>query len=347
MKKTAKIIGCGLSGITSAIILKERGYDVTIFESRNHIGGNCYDSNLCGTLVHNYGPHIFHTNDEQVFNFLSKYTEWFDFKNKVKGNSELGLISLPYSKKTVEEIGKELTDEEIKKYIFKDYSEKQWGVPFEKLPKSITNRVPKTKNCVDPTWYEGEKYQCLPKHGYTKMMENMLVGFNVILNSKQDDWKKFKTDLTIYTGKIDEYFDYCYGKLPYRSLTFTHKLSYKKQKYPIINQNNSINNSTRIYDHSYFNYKHSGPTIITEEFPKNCEDSDIPFYPIPFGDGLKIYSKYKKLANKEKNVMFVGRLATYTYLDMWMAIKQVFLKFRVSGKVGELRKTVNLLPMAE
>ena len=216
------IVGCGLSGITSAIILNEKGYEVTIFEARNHIGGNCYDSNLAGTLVHNYGPHLFHTNDEEVFTFLSRYTEWFDYKNQPKGNTSLGLISLPYSKKTVKDIGRELSQEEIVDIIFKDYSEKQWGVPFDQIPKSITNRVPKTKDCEDPTWYEGEKYQCLPKEGYTKMMENMLKGLNVKLNCSEDEWKNHQADLTIYTGKIDKFYDYKFGKLPYRSLEFKH-----------------------------------------------------------------------------------------------------------------------------
>jgi UDP-galactopyranose mutase len=323
-----KIIGCGLSGITSAIILKEKGHDVKIFETRNHIGGNCYDSNIAGTLVHNYGPHLFHTNDEEVFAFLSKYTEWFDYKNQPKGNTKIGIISLPYSKKTIKEIGRELSQEEIVDIIFKDYSEKQWGIPFDQIPKSITNRVPKTKDCEDPTWYEGEKYQCLPKNGYTKMMERMLVGIDVKLGCKKDDWKNYNADLTVYTGKIDEFYNYEFGELPYRSLEFLHHFTSNKLDFPIINQNNSNVPYTRKYDHSYFNYEHNGPTIITEEYSKECEKRDIPFYPMPFGKGIEIYNKYKQLAEKEKDTIFLGRLATYTYLDMWMAIKQVFLKLK-------------------
>lgn len=320
------IVGCGLSGITSAILLKEKGHDVSIFETRNHIGGNCYDSNLAGTLVHNYGPHLFHTNDEEVFQFLSRYTEWFSFKNRPKGNTKLGLISLPYSKKTIAEIGKELSQEEIIDVVFKDYSEKQWGVSFEQIPKSITNRVPKTKDCEDPTWYEGEKYQCLPKKGYTKMMERMLVEIDVNLNCKKDEWKNCNADLTIYTGKIDEFYNYKFGKLPYRSLEFKHYFTSNKLDWAIINQNNSTVPYTRKYDHSYFNFNHDGPTIITEEYSKKCENLDIPFYPMPFGDGLSMYAKYKELADKESNIIFLGRLATYTYLDMWMTVKQAMLK---------------------
>jgi UDP-galactopyranose mutase len=326
--KTAKVIGCGLSGVTAAIILKEKGYDVTIFESRSHIGGNCHDSNLAGTLVHNYGPHIFHTNDEEVFNFLSRYTEWFDFKYKPLGNTKLGIISLPYSKKTIKQLGRKLSQEEIVDVIFKDYSEKQWGVPFNEIPKSITNRIPKTKDDEDPTWYKDEKYQCMPLLGYTEMFKNMLKDIDVKLNCHKNEWIKHKTDLTIFTAKIDEYFNFCYGKLPYRSLNFIHSTSNNKLPSVAINQNNKEKSYTRIYDHSYFNHNHHGQTIITEEYPKECKEGDIPFYPMPFGDGLQMYAKYKELANKEKNVIFLGRLATYTYLDMWMAVKQVLLKFK-------------------
>ena len=322
----AKIIGCGLSGITSAILLKEKGWDVTIYETRNHIGGNCYDSNLAGTLVHNYGPHIFHTNDEEVFSFLSRYTEWFDFKYQPYGDTKLGIIPLPYSKKTIKVIGRELTQDEIVDVIFKDYSEKQWGVPFEQIPKTITNRIPKTKDEENPTWYGNEKYQCIPKHGYTVMLTNMLKDIPVQLNCNKDYWTNIKSNLTVFTGKIDEYYKYCYGKLPYRTLKFKHETSSQKLEVVAINQNNLKTKSTRIYDHSFFNYKHNGPTILTQEYPDICTEDDIPFYPMPFGEGIEIYSKYKALADKESSTMFLGRLATYTYLDMWMAVKQAMLK---------------------
>lgn len=323
-----KIVGCGLSGITAAVLLKERGCDVSIFETRNHIGGNCYDSNIAGTLVHNYGPHFFHTDDEEVFNFLSRYTEWVEYKYKPKGNTKLGLISLPYSKKTSEEIGWELSQEEIVDVIFKDYSEKQWGVSFDQIPKSITNRIPKTKDCEDPSWFEGQKYQCMPKFGYTKMMEKMLEEITVLTNCDKNVWKSFKTDLTIYTGKIDEYYNYCHGRLPYRSLVLEHTLTSNKLPCDVINQNKKDVPYTRMYDHSYFTENHKGTTIITKEYPIECKENDIPFYPIPFGEGMEIYNKYKELADREKNVLFLGRLATYTYLDMWMSIKQVMLKIK-------------------
>jgi len=323
-----KIIGCGLSGIVSAILLKEKGHDVEIFETRNHIGGNCYDSNVAGTIMHSYGPHIFHTDDDEVYNFLSRYTQWLPFALKPKGNTELGIISLPYSKKTIQELGRELSQEEIIKYIFKDYSEKQWGVKFEDIPSTITNRIPKTKDCDDPTWFEGQKYQCIPRKGYTYMMSNMLEGINVHLGVQNNEWKKYNTDLTIYTGKIDEYFNFKFGMLPYRSLTFLHEFSYKKFDTFIYNQNRKEVPYTRIYDHSFFTENHKGPTIITKEFSILHTTENIPFYPMPFGEGNLIYAKYKELADKETNTVFIGRLSTYKYLDMWMAIKQAMLKIR-------------------
>ena len=323
------IVGCGLSGITAAVLLKEKGHDVTIFETRPHIGGNCYDGLIGNTLVHNYGPHIFHTDDHDVFNFLSRYTEWESFELKPQGNTYLGQVSLPYSQKTIKELGRELSQEEIIDYLFRDYSEKQWGVPFEDIPKTITNRIPKTKDCEDPTWFEGQRYQGVPTLGYTEMFKNMLKGIPLRLNCCNDEWKGYYCDLLIYTGKVDEYFNFRFGKLPYRSLRFEHTTSDKKQEHFIINQNVKDIPYTRIYDHSYFNISHRGPTVITKEYPKEAvSENDIPFYPIPWGEGQELYKKYEELANNEKKVIFLGRLATYKYLDMWMAIKHVMNKLK-------------------
>ena len=327
--KTAKIIGCGLSGITSAILLKERGYKSIIFEKRSHIGGNCFDQEVNGVNVHKYGPHIFHTSDEEVFSFLSRYTSWLPFKNQPLGITEIGPIPLPYSKKSVKAIGRELSQEEIVDLIFKGYSEKQWGVPFDEIPKSITNRVPKTKDCEDPTWYEGDTYQCLPYPSYTKMMENMLEGIEVRLGCTSDDWRDHPADVTVYTGKIDEYYNYKFGKLPYRSLDFETKVDTVRSPNPVLNYTQRERPYTRVVDYGYFTYNYDKEeTVKVVEYPKECGDNDIPYYPIPFGSGTEIYKKYKELADREEATIFVGRLATYTYLDMWMAVKQAMIKIK-------------------
>lgn len=330
--KSVKVVGCGLSGIVSAVCLAHKGYTVDIYETRSHIGGNCYDRSMYNVkFFHTYGLHIFHTDDEEVWDFIKNYSEWVPFKLQPKGLSEkYGVISLPYSKKTISEIGRALTQEEIVDTIFKDYSEKQWGVCFDDIPKTITNRIPKTAECEDPTWFEGQKYQCIPKDGYTAMFKRMLDHPNITvhLNCSPDDWKDSLTSLTIYTGKIDEYYGYCYGRLPYRTLEFHHHCGADRNEHFVVNQINAYSPYTRIYDHSYFDESHVGTTVITHELSKECNETDIPYYPMPFGKGSEIYRKYEELAKNEKNVIFLGRLATYKYLDMWMAIKHVLLKMK-------------------
>ena len=160
------------------------------------------------------------------------------------------------------------------------------------------------------------------------MMCNMLEGIDIEVGCEKDEWKNYNADLTIFTGRVDHYFNNVYGELPYRTLEFNHKFTSQKLTHAIINQNTAEVPYTRKYDHSFCNFKHSGPTIITEEYSKTCQTNDIPFYPMPFGDGLKVYSQYKQLADKESNVIFIGRLATYTYLDMWMSIKQAMIKIK-------------------
>jgi UDP-galactopyranose mutase len=322
------IIGCGLTGIVAANVLKTKGHFVEIFESRSHIGGNCYDSNLNGVLVHNYGPHIFHTNDEEVWEYVNRFTEFSEFKYCPLGNTKLGLIPLPYSLSTVKTLGRELSSEEIIDVIYKDYSEKQWGVSFDAISKSIITRVPILKNEESPSWYGSERYQGIPSKGYTYMMSNMLDGIKVHLNVKDNEWKSLSCDLLIYTGKIDDYFSSVYGNLPYRSLRFEHSVSEKRLQHHAINECNKLVDYTRIYDHSYFLNQKEDLTVITKEYPVDYNGKNLPFYPITFGEGPNTYKMYKDLADSEKGVIFLGRLATYKYLDMWVAIKTALNKVK-------------------
>lgn len=320
MAGNAIIVGCGLSGITAAVLLKEKGYNVEIFESRGHIGGNCYDYKSFGHTVHKYGPHIFHTNDDAVFQFLSRFTRWKDFEYRPYGNTSLGIIPLPYSKKTINKIGRRLSREEIREVIFRDYSEKLWGVKLEDLPSYITARIPEVSQEENPTWFGSQKYQKMPISGYTQMMENMLDGITVHTGCDPDDWRDYSCDLLVFTGKIDDYYCRTYGRLPYRSLTFENQISDYGMPYFVENQNNK-SKYIRIYDHSYIDGAVSGKSIITKESAVPHTDHNLPFYPMQFGESQKIYEKYNSIP-KSKNVIFLGRLATYKYLDMWMAVKQ-------------------------
>ncbi len=321
----ALVVGCGLSGITSAILLKEKGYNVEILDTRSHIGGNCYDSKIEGVMVHKYGPHGFHTNNKQVWDFLNRYTGFNDTCLKVKANTKEGIIPIPFTSKSERIIGKK-TPSEIIDLIFRDYSEKMWGVKWEELPSSITSRVPKVRD--DPSFcFHIDEYQGIPENGYTKMFENMLEGIDIRLGCDPKEYRNHKYDLLIYTGKIDDFFDFKYGWLEYRSLIIQFETAKRR---PDLFQLNECNQKawTRSVDHSHWHKQELEQTVISKEYPVEHTKDNIPFYPKPFGNNQEIYNKYKNIANNLNNVIFVGRLATYKYLDMDTAIAQVFQKLK-------------------
>ena len=321
----ANIVGCGLAGVTSAIALREKGCDVEIFESRNHIAGNCYDEKINGVTVHKYGPHGFHTNNDQVWDLLNRYTKFNDVCLRVKANTKEGIIPLPFNKESEKIIGKK-TPEEIINLIFKDYSEKMWGVPWEELPTSITSRVPKSRDDTSPCFHL-DKYQGIPENGYAHMFHNMLDGIKVNLGCNKDEWRRRSCDLLIYTGKIDEYFSYCYGWLEYRSLLIQLETAPKREDIFQLNECNK-KDSTRSIDHSHWHKQDVKETVISREYPQEHNELNTPFYPKPFGDNTPRYKKYKALANREKNTIFTGRLATYKYLDMDDVIAQALTKLK-------------------
>jgi UDP-galactopyranose mutase len=334
----AKIIGCGLSGIVASILLKQRGYDVEIFDTRNHIGGNCYDENIKNITVHKYGLHIFHTNDLEVWNFVNQYSLFNNYVHRVRANTKYGLISIPYNLKTEKQLGKKFSETEIQNLIFKEYSERHWGIPWGELPKSISSRLPSKRHNDDDRYFT-DIYQGIPVNGYTSMMNNMLDGTVVHLGVNKDTYKKllsnsFSYDIIIYTGKPDDYFDYKYGKLEYRSLRFDHYEQVKNKLFSfdqgsVINECNSnkfnrtVDNGVFLKENNNLNY-----TIYTKDYPEEHNEYNDPIYPKNFGNNIKIYNKYNQLIKRQHKTIFLGRLATYKYLDMWMAIKQVFNKLK-------------------
>lgn len=327
------VVGCGLTGITAAIVLKEQGHNVEVFESRHHLGGNCYDEVQDGVRVHQYGAHIFHTNDKGVWSFLNRYTRFNDYQHRVRANTKEGLISIPFNKHSEESLGRNLTDDEIRSLIFKDYSERHWGLAWEKLPKSILSRVSIRRSSYDSRYFL-DKYQGIPEHGYTTMLQGMLDGVKVHLGVGKMEWRKFACDKVVYTGKPDDFYNYRYGVLPYRSLRFEHIVTKRDALYSwdhgaVINECN-LRPYNRTVDNSVFHNQSKGQTVLTRDYPEEHDGCNEPIYPKPFGEGREIFLKYKACMDAENDTVFLGRLATYKYLDMWMAIKQVMIKFNYS-----------------
>lgn len=327
------IYGCGMSGTVAAVLLKDAGHDVEIFEVREHVGGNCYDEkNTDGCTVHKYGSHIFHTNNEDVWKFLNRYTKFNTYEHRVRANTREGLLSIPFSKKTEEQLGRDLKPKEIQDLLFREYSERHWGIPWEELPKSISGRVPNKRDDHDDRYFT-DKYQGIPVDGYTTMFNNMLDGVRVNLGVERDLHKKHKADLKIWTGRISEYFDLAYGHLPYRSLVFKHERVKKDPLYTwnsgaVINECNT-KPFNRTMDNSVYLNEKVEYTIHTKDYPEEYEPGvNDPIYPKTFGEGPDVYKKYLKAAQSDKNTLFLGRLATYKYLDMWMAVSQVLTKVK-------------------
>jgi UDP-galactopyranose mutase len=249
----------------------------------------------------------------------------------VRANTKNGLISIPFSKKTAGELGEDLSPKEIQDLLFKEYSERHWGVKWEDLPKSITGRVPNKRDDFDDRYFT-DKYQGIPEKGYTEMFHSMLDGIKVNLGVERGAWRKLKCDKLIWTGKISEYFNLEFGKLPYRSLRFQHFYTKKSddfswEKGAVINECNK-QPFNRTMDSSVYLNEQVDETVLTRDFPEEHNEYNEAIYPKNFGSAKHIYSKYKIAAEADKNTIFLGRLATYKYLDMWMAVKQVMTKLR-------------------
>lgn len=359
MKRAVIVFGAGISGCTIARLFADQGHKVTIFEKRNHVGGNIYDEyNKDGILIQKYGPHIFHTNDKEVFEFLSRFTLWSPYIHKVMGYIDDKLTPIPFNftaigqhfdeetanilkTKLVHKFGEnkkvpilKLREEKdpdlqmladfIYKKVFEFYSKKQWGFSPKLLGEEVMNRVPVYVGYDDR--YFTDTYQCQPLLGFSAMIQNMLMhpNISVILNSTVKVRDIMCDDvIVIYTGSIDEQLNFCCGKLKYRSLKFKFKTinSEQYQSNSVINYNTS-KSFTRITEFKHLTSQKSLKTTICKEYPKRCILNREPYYPIPLKKYEKLYAKYRKVVSNWDNLFFLGRLGTYKYLNMDAAVKQ-------------------------
>ena len=347
------IAGAGFAGAVVAERMASLGKKVLVIDRRKHIGGNAYDHpNEDGLLVHRYGPHIFHTNSEQVFDYLSKFTSWRSYEHRVLASVDGKLVPVPINQDTVNTLyGLKLkTEAEVEAFfasraeprtsirtsedvvvskvgrdlyekLFRNYTRKQWGKDPSELDALVTARIPVRTNRDDR--YFTDRYQVMPKHGFTHMFENMLDHRNITLElgcDYRDVAPKVKFKEIIYSGPVDEFFGFRFGELPYRSLRFEHKTLKKEflQPVAVINYPND-HAYTRVTEFKHLTGQAHRQTGVVYEYPAAEGD---PYYPVPTPENAALYKRYAELAAATPNVHFVGRLATYRYYNMDQVVAQ-------------------------
>jgi UDP-galactopyranose mutase len=364
------IVGAGFAGATLAERLASQcDKKILLVEQRPHIGGNAYDyHNEAGLLIHKYGPHIFHTNAKRVFDYLSQFTEWRPYEHRVRASVDGQIVPIPINLDTinrlyglnlnafeVEEFFQKVAEprteirtsedvvvsrvgQELYRKFFRGYTRKQWDLDPSELDSSVISRVPIRTNRDDR--YFTDTYQAMPLQGYTRMFERMLdhPNIKIMLNTAYREIQDIiPYREMIYTGPIDEFFDLCYGKLPYRSLHFRHEIidTERYQEAPVINYPNE-HPYTRITEFKYLTGQRHPKTAIVSEYP--CAEGD-PYYPIPRPENTALYRKYQALAECTPGVHFVGRLATYKYYNMDQVTAQALTLFdRLAAIGGEVLK---------
>jgi UDP-galactopyranose mutase len=358
------VVGAGFAGsVIAERLARGSNKRVLLVDKRAHIGGNAYDHyDEAGILVHRYGPHIFHTNSAEVFQYLSRFTEWRDYEHRVRASVEGKLLPMPINLDTVNELyGLHLTPSELEAYLarvaepcaqvrnsedvvvskvgrdlyekfVRNYTRKQWGLDPSELDPSVLARIPTRTNQDDR--YFTDTYQAMPRHGFTRMFERMLdhPNINVLL---QTDYRDIMSAVPfkhiIYTGPIDAFFDYRYGKLPYRSLEFRHETLAKARHQPVAVVNYPNDHAyTRVTEFKHLTGQEHAKTSIVYEYPRAEGDA---YYPIPRPENAEMYRKYRALADATPDVHFVGRLATYRYYNMDQVVAQALTVYaKLSGE---------------
>jgi len=357
------IVGAGFAGsVLAERLASQHGARVLVVDRRPHVGGNAYDEpNEAGILYHKYGPHIFHTNSDQVVDYLSQFTQWRPYEHRVLAHVRDKLVPIPINRTTLNKLfdANLKTDEDAAEYLasraepveeirtsedvvvnavgqelyelfFRGYTRKQWGLDPSELDKQVTSRIPTRTNEDDR--YFGDTFQAMPLEGYTKMFERMLdhplidVRTGVDFAEMKDRAHEI-ADHIIYTGPIDEYFDFRFGKLPYRSLKFDHQTLEQEwfQPVAVVNYPNEDVPFTRISEYKYLTGQKAPHTTVTYEYPSAEGD---PYYPIPRPENQELFKKYEALGDETEGVTFVGRLATYRYYNMDQIVGQALATFR-------------------
>ena len=318
MKKIL-VVGSGLTGSVISRVLAENNFNVTIIDKRNNIGGNVFDyTNEKNIRVHKYGPHLFHTNNVKVVDFIKKYSEWVEYKHKVKAILADGTyVTLPVNKETKRIVG----EENIIETFYRPYSEKMWGIKLEELSPDIINRVP-IRDDNNELYFPNDKFQLIPKNGYTDFVNKLLDHKNITIKINTPfDKKMEKNFFHIFNSMpIDEYYEYIHGKLEYRSIKFFN-IDFPSPRILPVTTVNFTHKSKYTRMTEWKNIPHHGKndeyTTVTYEEPCSFEDNnDEKYYPVKDlkGENRSLYLKYKNLKNDK--VEFVGRLGNYAYLDM-------------------------------
>ncbi|WP_234193927.1 UDP-galactopyranose mutase [Pseudacidovorax sp. NFM-22] len=340
------VVGAGFSGAVTARQLADAGFSVTVIDKRPHIAGNAYDHlDEHGVLVHKYGPHIFHTNSKRVFQWLSQFTDWRFYEHRVLAQVNQKLYPIPINRTTINELyGLQLSEAEVESYLkdvsikvekistsedvvlssvgtdlcekfFRGYTRKQWGLDLSQLSAGVAARIPTRSNSDDR--YFSDEFQFMPAAGYSTMFARMLESSNIKVELGKEFNKSDEQlfDGVVYTGPIDQYFDYCYGKLPYRSLSFKHQHHPEDDRVQQVGTINFPNDYdyTRITEFKHLTGQKINGTSVVYEFPT---DEGDPYYPIPRPENNSLYDKYRDLAESCKSTYFVGRLAQYKYYNM-------------------------------
>lgn len=359
------IVGSGIFGATLAFVAHKAGKKCLVIEKRSHIGGNVYTEKVNDINVHKYGAHIFHTSNKQVWDFVNSFVEFNRYTNSPVANYKGKLYNLPFNMNTfyqmwgvttpeeaaekiavqrqeagiinpqnLEEQAISLIGKDIYYTLIKEYTEKQWGRKATELPAFIIKRLP-VRFTFDNNYFN-DKYQGIPIGGYTALIEKMLEGVEVELNTDYFDNKFYFdsiADKIIYTGEIDRYFDYCFGHLEYRTVRFETELLEGVSNYQgnaVVNYTDADTPYTRIIEHKHFEFGQQPDTVISKEYSTEWKPGDEPYYPVNDERNSTLYAKYKELADRQDKVIFGGRLAEYKYYDMHQVIENAL------NKVNEL-----------